>query len=134
MFFATATHPQAQQQLRRQAFATAEQSLQRFMGEALRTSRQQGATQSATFTQDETSFSLSFDVPGIAKDQLAIAIEGAVVRINSKESAPRSYRAAYELPQEIDPSLSEAKLENGVLTLKLAKLVLVDKAIELNIQ
>ena len=134
MFFATATHPQAQQQLRRQALAAAEQSLQRFMGEALRTSRQQGATHTATFTQDETSFSLSFDVPGIAKDQLAIAIEGAVVRINSKEGAPRSYRAAYELPQEIDPSSSEAKLENGVLTLKLVKLVLVDKATELNIQ
>ena len=41
-------------------------------------------------------------MPGIAKDQLAITIEGAVVRIASKEGAPRSYRAAYELPQEID--------------------------------
>ena len=133
MFFATATHPQAQQ-LRRQAYANAGQSLERFMGEALRTSRPQTAAQTATFTQDETSFTLNFDVPGIAKDQLAIAIEGAVVRITSKEGAPRSYRAAYELPQEIDPALSEAKLENGVLTLKLAKLVLVDKATELAIQ
>ena len=130
MFFATATHPQ----IRRQAYANAGQSLERFMGEALRTSRLQTAAQTATFTQDETSFTLSFDVPGIAKDQLAIAIEGAVVRITSKEGAPRSYRAAYELPQEIDPALSEAKLENGVLTLKLAKLVLVDKATELAIQ
>lgn len=126
MFFATAAHPQ----LRRQAYANAGQSLERFMGEALRTSR----NQAGTFTQDETSFTLSFDVPGIAKDQLAIAIEGAVVRITSKEGAPRSYRAAYELPQEIDPALSEAKLENGVLTLKLAKLTPVDKATELAIQ
>ena len=126
MFFATAAHPQ----VRRQAYANAGQSLERFMGEALRTSR----NQTATFTQDETSFSLSFDVPGIAKDQIAIAIEGAVVRINSKEGAPRNYRAAYELPQEIDPALSEAKLENGVLTVKLAKLAPVDKATELAIQ
>jgi HSP20 family protein len=126
MFFATAAHPQ----IRRQAYANAGQSLERFMGEALRTSR----NQAGTFTQDETSFTLSFDVPGIAKDQLAIAIEGAVVRITSKEGAPRSYRAAYELPQEIDPALSEAKLENGVLTLKLAKLTPVDKATELAIQ
>ena len=126
MFFATAAHPQ----IRRQAYANAGQSLERFMGEALRTSR----NETATFTQDETSFSLSFDVPGIAKDQIAIAIEGAVVRINSKEGAPRNYRAAYELPQEIDPALSEAKLENGVLTVKLAKLAPVDKATELAIQ
>ena len=126
MFFATAAHPQ----IRRQAYANAGQSLERFMGEALRTSR----NQAGTFTQDETSFTLSFDVPGIAKDQLAIAIEGAVVRITSKEGAPRSYRAAYELPQEIDPANSEAKLENGVLTLKLTKLVPVDKSTELSIQ
>ncbi len=126
MFFATAAHPQ----VRRQAYANAGQSLERFMGEALRTSR----NETATFTQDENSFSLSFDVPGIAKDQIAIAIEGAIVRINSKEGAPRNYRAAYELPQEIDPALSEAKLENGVLTVKLAKLAPVDKATELAIQ
>jgi HSP20 family protein len=134
MFFATATHPQVNQHLRRQACANAEQSLQRFMGDALRASRSQGNNQTVNFTQDETSFSLNFDVPGIAKDQLVIAIEGAVVRITSKEGAPRSYRAAYELPQEIDPSLSEAKLENGVLTLKLAKLQVVEKATELSIQ
>ena len=100
------------------------------MGEALRTSR----NQAGTFAQDETSFTLSFDVPGVAKDQLAIAIEGAVVRISTKEGAPRSYRAAYELPQEIDPANSEAKLEHGVLTLKLSKLVPVDKSTELSIQ
>ena len=125
MFFATAAHPQ----IRRQAYANAGQSLERFMGEALRTSR----NQAGTFTQDETSFTLSFDVPGIAKDQLTIAIEGAVVRIASKEGAARSYRAAYELPQEIDVTQSEAKLENGVLSLKLAKLVPVDKSTELTI-
>ena len=126
MFFATAAHPQ----IRRQAYANAGQSLERFMGEALRTSR----NQAASFTQDETSFGLSFDMPGITKEQLAISIEGAVVRIQSKEGAPRNYRAAYELPQEIDTALSEAKLENGVLTLKLAKRVAVDKSTELTIQ
>jgi HSP20 family molecular chaperone IbpA len=73
-------------------------------------------------------------MPGIAKDQLAIAIEGAVVRVTSKEGAPRSYRVAYELPQEIDSATSEAKLENGVLVLKLAKKIPVRNASELTIQ
>lgn len=71
--------------------------------------------------QDEHAYSLQFDVPGIAKEQLSIGIEGSVVRIESQPDAPRSYKAAYELPQDIDVSASDAKLENGVLTLKLVK-------------
>ena len=72
-------------------------------------------------SQDEHAYSLQFDVPGIAKEQLSIGIEGSVVRIESQPDAPRSYKAAYELPQDIDVSASDARLENGVLTLKLAK-------------
>lgn len=72
-------------------------------------------------TQDEHAYSLQFDVPGIAKEQLSIGIEGSIVRIESQPDAPRAYKAAYELPQDIDVSASDARLENGVLTLKLAK-------------
>lgn len=124
MFFAAA-HPQ----LRRQVYTQAGRSAERFMDDILTSSRQQNAA----YTQDETAFTLSLDVPGIAKDQLSIAIEGAVVRIQSKEGAPRRYRAAYELPQDIDSALSEARLENGVLSLKLAKKVPVNAATELAI-
>ena len=104
-------------------------SLERFLDEAVQTGRQK----SASFEQDETSFTLSFDVPGIAKDQLTIGIEGNVVRIASKEGAPRQYKAAYELPQDIDPAGSQAQLENGVLTLKLAKKVVASLVSELTI-
>jgi HSP20 family protein len=76
---------------------------------------------------DESSVTLSIDVPGLAKDQLTIAIEGDVVRIESKADAPRSFKAAYQLAAEIDAAASEAKLENGVLTLKLGKLVPVSR-------
>ena len=37
------------------------------------------------------------------------------------EGAPRRYHAAYELPEAIDAEATSAKLENGVLTLSLAK-------------
>ena len=104
-------------------------SLERFLNDAIQTGRQT----SATFEQDDTSFTLSFDVPGIAKDQLTIGIEGNVVRLTSKEGAPRQYKAAYELPQDIDPASSEAKLDNGVLTLKLAKKVVASPVTELTV-
>jgi HSP20 family protein len=105
----------------------ASRSLERFLASTLETTRQRGAQVS----QDETSVTLSFDAPGISKEQLAITIEGNVVRIATKEGAPRAYRAAYELAQDIDTATSEARLENGVLTLKLGKVVPVSKATEL---
>jgi HSP20 family molecular chaperone IbpA len=123
MFFATTAQPQ----LRRHVYANAGRTLERFMDDALRAT----ANKPCAYTQDETSFTLTLDVPGVAKDQLSIAIEGAVVRISSKEGAARRYSAAYELPQDIDTALSEAKLENGVLSLKLVKKVAVSNATEL---
>ena len=48
-------------------------------------------------------------------------------------TAKRQYKAAYELPQDIDVSASEAKLETGVLTLKLVKLKPEGKATKLTI-
>jgi HSP20 family protein len=125
MFFAAAPSP-FQASTRRYVNTPAG----RFLDDALFAARQQGCA----YTQDETSFTLSLDVPGIAKDQLTISIEDAVVRISTKEGATRRYRAAYELPQDIDSALSEAKLDNGVLTLKLAKKVPVNTATELSIQ
>jgi HSP20 family protein len=126
MFFATTARPQ----MNRHAYANAGRTLERFMDEALRAN----TNKAASYTQDDTSFTLTLDMPGIAKDQLSIAIEGAVVRITSKEGAPRRYNAAYELPLDIDTATSEAKLENGVLTLKLVKKVPVSNAAELTIQ
>ena len=113
MFIASAS-PAA---FRRSAHLNALRSLDRFLDQSL---SQQKAT---SVSQDEQAYTLSFDVPGIAKDQLTIGIEGSVVRIESKADAPRQYKAAYELPLDIDTATSEAKLENGVLTLKLGKKV-----------
>ena len=125
MFFATTAQPLT----RGQAYAQSGRTLERFMDEALRST----SSRSCSYTQDDSAFMLSLDLPGIAKDQLSIAVEGAVVTISSKEGASRKYSVAYELPQEIDTSSSEATLENGVLNLKLAKKLPVSNAIELTI-
>ena len=78
--------------------------------------------------EDEKTWTLTFDVPGVAREDLAITIEGAVVRIETKAEAKRQYKAAYELPEEIDTETTSATLENGVLTLALAKKVPESKA------
>ena len=70
---------------------------------------------------DDTSITLNLDVPGLSKEQLTIGIEGRVLRIRAKDDAPRSYSAAYKLGSDVDATKTEAKLEHGVLTLKLTK-------------
>jgi HSP20 family molecular chaperone IbpA len=71
--------------------------------------------------QDDKAWTVTLDLPGVAKEDLAIAIEGSIVRIETRKEARRQVKAAYELPQDIDADASGAKLENGVLTLTLAK-------------
>ena len=105
-----------------------DRSLERFVNDAF-----SGARRSLDVEQDDTSWTLSLDVPGLSRDDLTIGIEGAVVRIESKAEAKRTFKAAYELPLEIDVSASDAKLENGVLTLKLGKRVPVSNVAQLAI-
>jgi HSP20 family molecular chaperone IbpA len=125
MLFAS-THPA----LRRNAYTPADRTLERFLSGA----RAEASQPKTRYQQDESAFHITLDVPGIAREQLSISIEGTVVRVVSREGAPRHYHAAYELPQDIDAALSEAKLENGVLSLKLMKKVPVNNATEITIQ
>lgn len=81
------------------------------------------ATSGLKVEQDDKAFTVSLDVPGVAREDLSINIEDSVVRIETKAEAKRQFKAAYELPTELDADASGAKLENGVLTLTLAKKV-----------
>lgn len=103
--------------LRPSVFSPAGRSLERFLSET----QLAGRRPACSVDQDEKFYTLNFDLPGLTKDQVEIDIEGSLVRIKSKEAAPRQYQSAYELPQEIDVVRSEARLENGVLILKLGK-------------
>ena len=71
--------------------------------------------------QDDKAWTITLDLPGVAREQLAVNVEGAVVRIESAAEARRQFKAAYELPEAIDADATQAKLENGVLTLTLGK-------------
>ena len=71
--------------------------------------------------QDEQAWTVSLDVPGVAREHLTIDVDGAVVRVQTVADAPRQVKAAYELPAEIDADATSARLENGVLTLTLGK-------------
>lgn len=111
MFFAPA--------LRTRTYAPArgfDRAFERFLAESF-----VAPTAGLKVEQTEEAWTLSLDVPGIAREHLAIDVDGTVVRVQTQQDAPRQYQAAYELPAEIDAEATSARLENGVLTLSLGK-------------
>jgi HSP20 family protein len=95
-----------------------DRSFERFLNESL---FQPAARAAAQVEQNDDAWTLSLDVPGVGREQLAIDVDGAVVSVRTVEGAPRQYRAAYEFPAEVDADATTAKLENGVLTLTVGK-------------
>jgi HSP20 family protein len=92
--------------------------------------------------ESDSAYSVVLDMPGVTKEQLKVSVEGRRVQVSSVTApAPEAARAAdasrvlhrersapnyartVVLPAEVDQSASQAKFENGVLTLTLAKRV-----------
>jgi HSP20 family protein len=94
-----------------------DRNFERFLTDALF----QPVARAAKVEQDDEAWTLSLDVPGVAREQIAIDVDGTVVSVKTVEGAPRQYKAAYEFPADIDADATSAKLENGVLTLTVAK-------------
>ena len=112
MFFAPA--------LRTRAFVPArsfDRSFERFLADAFFSP----ATAGVKVAQNDEAWTLTQELPGISSEQLAIDVDGTVVRVQTAKEAARQYQAAYELPAEIDAEATSAKLDNGVLTLTLGK-------------
>jgi HSP20 family protein len=84
-------------------------------------------------------FGIKVDLPGVSKEDINIAVEGANVSVSAAarataepESAPKQivlraeraapkYARTLQLPAEVDGNAAEASFENGVLTLNLPK-------------
>ena len=126
MFFAPVVRTRAHSP----AFRSFDRSFERFVNDAFFSDTSPGFN----VEQDDKAWTVSLDMPGVAKDDLAITIEGSIVRIETKAEAKRQFKAAYELPQDIDAGASGAKLENGVLTLTLAKQVPVSNARQIEVK
>ncbi len=88
-------------------------------------------------TEDEKAYIVTADLPGVTKDDIQVTIDGNQVTIAAevkrnveRKEGERALHVeryvgqlfrTFTLPTEIDESASEAKFENGVLELRLAK-------------
>ncbi|MEO8653145.1 MAG: Hsp20/alpha crystallin family protein [Ramlibacter sp.] len=107
-----------------------DRSFERFVNDAFFANASRGLD----VQQDDKSWTVTLDMPGVTREDLGINIEGSIVRIETRAEAKRAYKTAYELPQDIDADDSTAKLENGVLTLTLAKHVPVSNSRQIEIK
>ena len=108
-------------------------------------------------SETDTAYNVVFDVPGVTREQLKVSVEGRRVSIETvdlpkavpvagaaaeapndaarslyRERSAARYSRTVSLPAEVDQTASQAKFENGVLTLTLAKKVATG-ATQLNI-
>lgn len=89
-------------------------------------------------SESASGYTVLLDLPGVSKEAVKISIEGRRVSIDAeqtrdpelaegekllhRERAATRFSRSLQLPQELNQNECSAKLENGVLTLKLSKL------------
>ncbi len=87
--------------------------------------------------ETERSYTVKLDLPGVAKEDVKIAIEGRRVTVEAStvqssekkdgervlyaERSVASFARSFTLPVEVDQAESSARMDHGVLTLQLAK-------------
>src|SRR2546423_1235051 len=112
-----------------------DESLDRYFGgDATPASR----TPAMDVSETDTAYTLKFDVPGASREQLEVTVEGrrltlATAEVQAaadngdkvlyRERAAARYARTVVLPAEVDSATSQARFDNGVLTLTLAKKV-----------
>jgi HSP20 family molecular chaperone IbpA len=61
------------------------------------------------------------DFPGVTSDALSVHLEGTELTLEGKRTSGATLHRSFEVPSTIDPASVEAKLNAGVLTLRLPK-------------
>lgn len=96
-------------------------------------------TPALDISEDDKAYHVTVDMPGVAKEAVKVRVEGRRVQIETataeaaaptdgsrvlyRERRAASYARSFSLPTGIDQTQSQARFENGVLTLNLVKRV-----------
>ena len=113
----------------------------RHVARVLRHFEADGAARSPALdvSEDDKAYHVTLDMPGVDKAAVKVRIDGRRVEVETvnaeaaektdgsrllyRERRAARYARSFSLPRDIDQATSEARFENGVLTLNLAKRV-----------
>jgi HSP20 family protein len=91
---------------------------------------------SCDFEKTADTYVVSVDVPGLTKDEIKVDVEDGIISISGERkpkekkeeteylAAERSFRRfkrTFRLPEDVDYEKTEAKVENGVLTMSFGR-------------
>jgi HSP20 family protein len=123
--------------LRNNEHATYQQDLNRLFGDFWALPSQQKQQQAAwaphaDIDEEEAHYTLSLDLPGLAKEDLAIEVSEDQVVVSGERKAPEKrglyserrygkFQRTFTLPTHVDTAKIEAKFEQGVLRVKVPK-------------
>lgn len=103
------------------------------MNTQVQDTRNVSITPATDIIEEESRYVLQSDLPGVDKEHLNVSVENNILEIegktnnelfnlhNSEKSPEYTYRRTFTLNQDIDSTNISAHLENGVLTVELAK-------------
>ena len=115
-----------------------ENMLEEFLSTQSRSVREEGSySPRIEVRENDQGYIVAADLPGVTKDNLKVTVEGQRITIEAEvrreseskegenvihsERVVRKYIRSFDVAQDIDDSLTIAKLEHGVLTLTLPK-------------
>ena len=79
-------------------------------------------------TEDENEYKVEFVVPGLTKKDITVLLDEDLLKVNyekpedSTNTFIDSFERTYTLPENINEKKIDAKVENGILTIRLPKL------------
>jgi len=138
MFVLPLTHSVSRRTATHRAFDRLfDQSIDRLLGAS--PTAASALTPAMDVSESDSAYVVQLDVPGASKDQLKVTVEGRRLSVETGEPAAAAtkegervlyrergtarYARTVVLPAEVDQAASEAKFDNGVLTLTLVKRV-----------
>jgi HSP20 family protein len=112
-------------------------SIDRLFDERLFDSAAKQRSPRLDIAETDGQYTVSIDLPGVAKDDVKITIDGRRVDVSAqskqeqakkdgerviyRERSASRFARSFTLPEDLDQDASRAKLDNGVLSLTLTK-------------
>jgi HSP20 family protein len=112
-------------------------SFERFFAPAAQGDGPAARSPALDVAESDRAYTVKLDLPGVAKEDVKVSIDGRRVSVEAhtrkddekkegdrvvyRERSMSSYARSFTVAAEVDQAESTAKMENGVLTLTLAK-------------